>query len=179
ESLVRARDLDPLAPIFATAVAFVDVYEGRLSDALRIYDEVVELQPSFVPVHHYRGLALEQAGRLDEAIASFDHANELAPVKLESYPAAIHALARNGRIDEARERLTVLRSEVPSRYVPPLFFAVAHIGLGEYDEAFAALDEAIEQRGVRLSELHLDRRFDALPDRERFAAAMRRIGVAG
>jgi serine/threonine protein kinase/Flp pilus assembly protein TadD len=176
--LIVARELDPLAPIFATAVAFPDVYEHRIDDALRIYGEIVELQPSFAPAHYYRGLALEQGGRLDDAIAAFERANELAPVKLESYPSAIHALACAGNVDEARARLGALRDEAASRYIPPLFFAIAHLGLGEFDDACRALDEAVDARGVRLSELHLDRRFDRLPDRARFEAVLRRIGVA-
>ena len=177
EELARARDLDPLSPIFATAVAFPDVYEGRFEEALRLYAEIVELQPSFVPVHYYRGLAREQAGRPAEALAAFERTNELAPVKLEAYPAAIHTLGRLGSAAEARRRLEILRGERAARYVPPLFFAIAHLGLGEFEESFAALEESIEQRGVRLSDLHLDRRFDALPDRARFEAALRRIGM--
>lgn len=175
--LLRARDLDPLSPIFSTVAAFPDVYEHRLDEAIRTYDEIVELQPSFVPAHYYRGLALEQAGRLDEALAAFDRANELAPVKLEAYPAAIHVLGRQGANDEARRRLELLRAESRARYVPPLFFALAHLGIGEYEACCAALEESIEQHGVRLSELHLDRRFDALPDRERFAALLGRVGM--
>lgn len=177
QELLRARDLDPLSPIFATVAAFPDVYEHRLDEALRTYAEIVELQPSFVPVHYYHGLALEQAGRLDEALEAFDRANELAPVKLEAYPAAIHVLGRQGAVDEARRRLELLSAERGARYVPALFLAIAHLGIGEYDECFEALEESIVQRGVRLSELHLDRRFDALPDRERFAAMLGRVGM--
>jgi tetratricopeptide (TPR) repeat protein len=175
QELVRARELDPLSPIFATAVGFPDFFERRLEEAVRLYDEIIELYPAFMPVYYYRGLALEQAGHLDEAIASYDRANDLAAVRLESYPASIHALARRGDSDEARRRLELLRIDADTRFVPPLFFAVAHLGLGDYGEAYAALERAIEQRGVRLSELHLDRRFEALPDRERFVALLRRI----
>jgi len=175
--LTNARDLDPLSPIFATSVGFPDVYQQHPDDALRTYQETLELQPAFAPTHYYRGLALEQAQRPEEALAAFERANELAPIKLEAYPASIHVLARLGSIDEASRRLQALEVERQTRWIPSLFFAVAYLGLGDYERCFAALDQAIEERGVRLSELHLDRRFDALPDRERFAAVLQRIGM--
>jgi serine/threonine protein kinase len=178
QELIRARDLDALSPIFATAVAFPDMYEQKPQAALRIYAEVVELYETFVPVHYYRGLALEQVGRLEDAIAEFERADAMAPGKLESFPASIHALARHGDVVEARRRLERLHADATERFVPPLFFAVAHLGLEEFDAAFAALDEAVEQRAVRLSELHFDRRFDVLPDRERFTRVLQHIGVA-
>jgi serine/threonine protein kinase len=177
ELLEKARELEPLSPIVATAVAFPHVARGNVGEALRIYGEVIEVAPSFVPVHHYRGIALEQDGRLDEAIAAFDRASELAGVHGESFSGAIHAIARRGDESEARSRLEVLRQDAATRYVPQLFFAVAHLGLDDVDAVWQELEHAERERGVRLTELHLDRRFDRLADRARLEALIERIGV--
>ncbi len=176
-SLSHARELDPLSSIFAVAAAFPDVYQRRYEKALRIYDEISELDPTFVAVHYYRGLALEQVGDLDSALEAFQQASRLAPVRVEAYASSIHCRALRGDELEARKMLDILREDAASRYVPPLLFAIAHLGLSEFDQALGYIEEAIEQRGVRLSDLHLDHRFDRIPDRAAFDKLIERIGV--
>ena len=60
-----------------------------------------------------------------------------------------HAAA--GRKAEAEEVLAELRARERDEYVSATTFALAHAALGDMDEAFRRIDEAIEDRDFRLS----------------------------
>lgn len=74
-------------------------------EALRVFDEVLELRQSFPDVHNKRGLCLALLGRMDEALAAFDRAIELAPTYAEAHLNRGIVLNDLGRTGEARDAL--------------------------------------------------------------------------
>jgi hypothetical protein len=64
-------------------------------------------------------------------------------------------------------------------YVTPYGTALVYAGLGEKDKAFAALNEAFDDRSHWLVWLKLDPRWGDLRTDPRFVELVRRIGLPG
>ena len=88
----------------------------------------------------------------------------------------LHGLA--GHESEAREALGRLRAIQQKHYVQPYDFAIVHAGLGEKDEAFRFLDEAVRERSDELALVRVDPALDPLRSDPRFAAMLKRMGIA-
>jgi len=83
-----------------------------------------------------------------------------------------------GRHEEAREVLAQLDADARSRYTSPLDFALVHAGLGEQDQAFAALNRAFDERVSDLSRLKLLPWPDGIRHDPRFADLLQRLNLA-
>ena len=66
-------------------------YKNEYEEAIKKYDEAIELNPVFVEAYNSRGLAKEKLGRYQEAIADYNKVIELNPN---------HAIAYSNRGDE-------------------------------------------------------------------------------
>ena len=66
--------------------------------------------------------------------------------------------------------------QVATRFVPNLYPAAIHVGLGENDEAFRLLDLAFQERVDRLVYLNVDPMADPLRSDPRFAQLMAKVG---
>jgi tetratricopeptide (TPR) repeat protein len=86
-----------------------------------------------------------------------------------------HLFGRLGRRDEARRVLAELERISCTRYVPPVWLAYVHAGLGERDAAFAELDRACAERSPMLAGVTVDHMLEPLHDDPRFARLLRRI----
>jgi hypothetical protein len=85
-----------------------------------------------------------------------------------------YVFGRMGRTKDARSELSALLS---SDDPPPYFIALAYVGLGENDKAFAWLEKTLEQRSGPFNEVNADPLFDPLRTDARFSALVRRMGV--
>lgn len=172
----RARELDPLSNIINTWVGSRYFFARRYDRAIEQYRNAVEMDPNFVPVHLVLGHALEQKHMYREAIAELERAVSLtgrSPVYLASL-AHVYGLA--GKRDHAQDLFTELKNLSERRYVSSYDLALASLGVGETDTAFALLARAIDERSPRAAFLGVDPRFDGLRSDARFKKLMIRIG---
>ena len=88
-----------------------------------------------------------------------------------------YALGLAGQASDARAVLDGLQIESQTRYVPPTNLAMAAIGVGELERAFAALKDAFIGRDGTLLLLQLLPMFAPLHADRRFANLCRRIGL--
>jgi TolB-like protein/Flp pilus assembly protein TadD len=85
-----------------------------------------------------------------------------------------HTLARLGRVDEARKVLADLKlaaSGVPANYEA----GVVHTALGETDQAFAALNRAVDGYETATAWLMVDDRLEPLRPDPRFGALLKKL----
>jgi serine/threonine-protein kinase len=75
----------------------------------------------------------------------------------------------------ARTILGALDHLHPQQFVPAYHLALAHVGLGEHDEAFRLLDQSCEERDPALVNLAGDPRFDPLHADARFGRLLQRL----
>ena len=86
-----------------------------------------------------------------------------------------HGLAAAERSGDARTLLDELTRLARHRYVSPYRIAVVHVGFGDHDRAFAALDRACEERAVSLVNVAVEPRFAPLRSDHRYAAVLERL----
>lgn len=175
--IAAAQQRDPLSVAINTDVGFVSYYSGRQDEAVTELRATLEMNPAFPLAHLWLGRAYEQQLHYDAAVAEY----QAAAAVLVDWPVTMAALGHvygvAGRRQEAARVLADLRSLSAHKYVTPYGVALVHAGLGETDEAFAALDQAVADRSNWLVWLKLDPRFDNLHGDPRFDAIMRRVGL--
>ena len=64
------------------------------------------------------------------------------------------------------------------KYVAPFEIALIHVGLRDYDEAFAWLQKAFDQRSIWLGYLQVEPQLDPVRNDRRFHELVKRMGFA-
>ena len=174
EALSEARhalDLDPVSPIFHAVMAETYYYEKAYDAAIEEAQLVVKLQPpGFWYGNFWLGSAYREKKMYAQAVEAFRGSD--APFMLMAYG---HAQALAGNATEARKALRKLQQLGTTRFVPSLYPAAIHLGLGETDEAFHLLDLAYQERIDRLVYLNVDPIADPLRSDPRFAQLRAKI----
>ncbi|MEO6463597.1 MAG: hypothetical protein ABIP29_11030, partial [Candidatus Eisenbacteria bacterium] len=170
-----ARTLDPLSNVAIAFSGWFPYWDSRFDEALRGFAGAIKLIPDFAPVHYWRGLAFARAGHDDEAMASLDRCIELlgrTPMALSALGTA-HALG--GREGQARAALAELAALSAERFVGGYYPAQILVALDDHDAAFAALEQALEERVHWLAAIRNDPSLAALRGDARFAALVARV----
>ena len=172
----HALDLDPVNPLFHDVVAetyyFGRSYDAAIDEAL----QVVKLHPGDLSAQFWLGSAYREKKMYPQAIETFQHARQLSGDNPFMVMAFGHAQALAGNAREARAALQKLQQLASTRFVPNLYAAAIHVGLGETDEAFRLLDLAYQEKVDRLVYLNVDPMADPLRSDPRFAQLMAKVG---
>ena len=173
----RAQQIEPLSPTINTGVGWAHYHGRDYSSAIDQLQKTLELDPGYVFVHWFLGIAHLAAGMLKDAMAVFRRGSEASGghPAMDAYLA--HACARAGRAREAREILGRLRGWAEESYVPSDYFAIVHMGLGEIDEAFRWLERATRERVHHLVFLNVDPLYDDVRLDDRFTALLQNVGL--
>jgi len=178
EALTEARqalDLDPVSPLFHTVLAETYYFRREYDAAIDEAQQVVKLHPGFLPAQFWLGSAYREKKMYPQAVETFQRARQHStdnPAMLMAYG---HAQALAGNACEARAALRELQQLASTRFVPNLYPAAIHVGLGEADEAFRLLDFAYQERIDRLVYLNVDPMADPIRSDPRFAQLMAKI----
>ncbi|HET8923803.1 MAG TPA: tetratricopeptide repeat protein [Candidatus Acidoferrum sp.] len=173
----RALDLSPVSPLFHTVLAETHYYARDYDAAIEEAQQVVKLHPDFLLAQFWLGSAYREKKMYPQAVQTFDHARKLSgdnPAMLMAYG---HAQAVAGNTQEARAALAKLEQARGTHYMPSLYLAAIHVGLGEKDEAFRLLDVALQERVDRLVYLKVEPISDPLRSDSRFAQLLGKIGL--
>jgi serine/threonine protein kinase/TolB-like protein/Tfp pilus assembly protein PilF len=181
EALAEAKRALQLDPVSAEA----NIFAGSVLVFARQYDQAIpplmngiELDKSYWFGYYFLGRAYEQKGRMPEAIEAFQRALDLEKDNAENWANLGHAYAISGKRAEALKIIDYLNELSATSYIAPYNVAAIHAGLGNKDEAFAALDRAYSERSALLAiYLTNDPRMDSLRSDPRFAELVRRIGL--
>jgi adenylate cyclase len=175
--LRTARQIDPLSDVVAS-MSLWPLFEGRryreAAEAAKIIrDSGVQASNATLVL----GQALFYSGKREEGLATLQEALEKDPENgfTMAWLGNLHALA--GHEDQARDALRSLRTLQQKHYVQPYNFLIVHAGLGEKDEAFRLLDQAVRERSDELVFIRVDPALDPLRSDPRFAAALKHMGI--
>ena len=172
-----AIELDPLAPAAYFAAGLAMYCNRQYPQALDQCKKALDIDPdSFLP-HFLAGLVFERDGLFPSAIESLEKAWTASGEGILVRAVLSGTLALAGRQTEARAILRELEQCPAEKYVSPIPLAVTLAALGEFDAAFARLEEGLRLRCPRSVWLKVDPRFDLLRSNPHFAALVLRLGL--
>ena len=173
----RACELDPLCLVVHSTAAWVRYVAGDYDGAIDRCRHVNDMDPRFFAARRLLGAAYLQSGREDEAIQSFESALAQAGEDPVLLAWLAHAKAYVGERDEATSLLAKLARLKTKRYVPSYHVALAHVGLGDVDAAFAALEQATVDCDPSLPSVAVEPRFEPLRGDSRYTRLVELLGL--
>jgi len=174
---LTALELDPSAISVRRGVAWLSYYTRRYDQALYHLRRAIAMNPTSEDTYRILGLVLTQQGAYAEAERAFREAITLSPDLSYATAGVAHVLALTGRRREAEAIVAELEALARHRYVTPVAFCIAHLGLRNADQVFYWLERAYQDRRGWLTYLKVDPIFDAVRDDPRFAALVNKMGL--
>jgi protein O-GlcNAc transferase len=139
-----ARASAPAEAAYNRAVALGA--SGALDEAMRCYEQALEIRPDFAEAHNNLGMIHLSRARLDEAARCFQQALAHRP----DYVNALFNLAgvhlRQGNTQEAVGCYRQLLARNPADIAVHIHLGLAHSARGELDEAVACFERALALR---------------------------------
>jgi TolB-like protein/tetratricopeptide (TPR) repeat protein len=174
----RACELDPLCLVVNTNAAWVRYMAGDYDAALERCRRTSELDPQYLPARRMMGAVFLQAGKTRDAIEVLEAAH--AEAKQDPILACTLAYAKavSGDRAGASAMLESIRRFDRKRYLPPYHLALVHIGLGDADRAFDALEQATVDADPALGFLAVDPRIQPLRSDPRYARLTGLLGLS-
>jgi tetratricopeptide (TPR) repeat protein len=173
----EALQLDPLWLPANTLAGIFLLNAGQLDASIAQSKRALEINPDYWVARLHLGKAYEQKGMHDEALEQFRRSYAHSSGSTEPLARSARLLALRGRRFEARKVLAELMSESKQRYVPPYNIAIAHVGLGENDQALLWMRRACAERDVRLVFLKVEPLWNGLRADPRFAEIERCVNL--
>jgi TolB-like protein/DNA-binding SARP family transcriptional activator len=169
-SAKRAEALDPLSPAMPFAVAGAHHGARRFAEAEEWYLKSLEIEPEFVWVLIQLAELYISTERFDEAVETWQRI-----YRINDLDDWADRLAQ-GYAAEGLDAYWRTLLESPAPLAPDLFYS-AHLQakLGEIDEAFRLLEEAMDQRANGTAFLHVWPSWDLLRDDPRFQDLLARL----
>jgi TolB-like protein/Flp pilus assembly protein TadD len=171
----RAQELDPLSPVITASLGEAYYLSGQFAKSIEQYKKSLELDPNFAIAIINMGRSEIQMGHHQAAAELFRSAlkerpNDPGLLMLVGYDQGV-AGDRSG----ARASLQQLERISPHRYVPALYMAAIHTGLGDKDQASQWLQKAYDERCDYLVYLWAEPAAQSLRSDPRFALLLSRI----
>jgi tetratricopeptide (TPR) repeat protein len=171
----RGLEVDPVAPLLNSGMGQILYFARQYDRALVEYRKALDLDPNLFFTHLCLGNLYTKMGSYDKAIAELKKAIELGGGAVKG--ALAHAYAVSGQTSEARKIIADLTDRSSQTYSPPFDVAVAYAGLGDYDQAFAWLERAYDERARNMLSLKVNPLLDPLRSDPRFGALIRRMRI--
>jgi len=141
----RAEELDPLSLRQMTLTSWslyqVRDYEKSMAKA----QQIIDLDRTNFQGHLQIGNSLLEVGETERALAELREAARLAPAAMPlSY--LCFALGAAGLRDQAERVRAEMIATAKNNYVKEYFLALAHVALGDHEEALTCLEKAAAER---------------------------------
>lgn len=173
----QACRLDPVSPNARMNLGVVLRLARRPDEAIRQFEETLELDPNFSFAHTLVGLAYLDKGMAARGLAAVQKARQLSGERPDVVAFHGYILARTGHRDQAFTALEDLRRLAHPRPPSPFLVALVYVGLDDRDRAFEWLEKAITARSWQSPMLKASPVFDNIRPDARFPALLNRIGL--
>jgi TolB-like protein/DNA-binding winged helix-turn-helix (wHTH) protein/Tfp pilus assembly protein PilF len=174
DEIERARRLDPRSLIIAADRGAILYCDHRYDEAIQQLQAVLEMEPNF-PRAYIIVFAYAEQGRTQDALRDIAKRQKLQD---DSFTWMLYAYAhgRAGHEMEARTYLHKLEAERSRRYVDAAELVIAHLGMGEKEQALNWIEKGLSERSAAMAWLKVDPVYDPLRSEPRFRALLRQIG---
>ncbi|MGB6484701.1 MAG: winged helix-turn-helix domain-containing protein [Candidatus Acidiferrales bacterium] len=173
----RARQLDPLSLIIATDHGALLYYSHQYDRAIDQFRTTLEMEPNF-PHAHILMYAYVQEGRYSDALTDIEQWRRQGDFA-DAWAFEAYIYARSGKLAQARHAFGEFERrnrDNPSDSI--WIYIIAYAGMGDRDNLFAYLQEALQQHLNILTALKVDPVYDPYRSDPRFQALLRRVGLA-
>jgi adenylate cyclase len=171
----KAIELEPINPDAWIELPYCYLYNKQFDEALKVTNEILELDPNDIEAIRLKGIVYEKMGDLKQAISHYEKATELSGGEgFAPFYLAI-ALTKIGQPDLARNLLNGMLEQSKTVYVPALFIAYIYAALKEMDTAFEWLEKAFEDKDGMLVFINVEPAFEVFQDDPRFEEYIKRI----
>lgn len=177
-AMQRARALDPLQAMHHALSAQVALILRDFAAAAQFAAQSTVILPDFWIGYYQLAQACEQRGEHDLALEALAKAAAFGGDNSKVLSLRGYVLGKIGRRDEALAVLRTLESLSRDRFVPPQALALVHLAIGNDDAVFRNLDAAVDAHDVHVVLLPGDPKWDSCRADPRFAAVLRRCGLA-
>jgi tetratricopeptide (TPR) repeat protein len=184
EVVKQALVIDPRGLATNLALATTYYWSGQLDAAVKQLKETLALDdassPSMSAVHEILSDVYESKGEEVRSIAEREQAlrlNDLHEAASELHDDFKRAGFREAMSRFYRRQLEGARFQKVVTYVSPVYFAILHIHLGEFDEAFEWLQRAKDERAPWLLNLRADPAFAPIRSDPRFEPLAGQVGI--
>ena len=171
----RSTEIDPSSPLTNTLEGGILTILGKVGEGVARMRRAITINRDFWIAHLFLGNVMSQVGDHDQAPPPLGRAHELSKGSAWAAGSWSYALAKAGSRREARSVLDTMKEKAKVEYISPSALATAHLGLDEFEEALAALEEARRLRDARMVFLSVDPRLSPLHGTARFSAIARDI----
>jgi tetratricopeptide (TPR) repeat protein len=137
----------------------------------------LEMDQNFIEAHAALGLTYVLKGDLDQAISELERARELSHDRVDILATLGYVDGIAARTTEAMNILAQLKAIPKENNESPYYQAVVLMGIGEKEQALAALEAAAAQRAAGVSGLKAQPIFDPLRSEPRFQNILTSIGL--
>src|SRR5579864_145035 len=137
--LAYAQSVDQL---YKDAIGAYD--RGDVSQAISLYNRLIELQPDFIPFRTNLGVALASVGRYPEAIAQYQEALKRDPNNLVVNLNLALALYKQTEFEKAATALEKLRQEHADNHQALYLLADCYLKLGRNKDVITLLNPVYE-----------------------------------
>ena len=171
-----ALELDPLSPFATQAVAMSLRFLRRKDEAIRQYQSVLSLDPTYWLAHHGLGLMYFENRDYSKAIAEMDAARQFAPQSQVVLGQMGYLYGTAGYREKAQQILDELLNNSRQGHASAAGIARVYLGLGQKDLAFEWFHRAIDQRDMSLY-LKSSPQYDVLRSDPRFGELLRQMNL--
>jgi eukaryotic-like serine/threonine-protein kinase len=172
----RAAELDPLSAEIHSELGWNLYFARQYDKAADELHKALELDPNYWIGYFYLGQVYAQQGRFDDAIGAQRKASESFGSAVSWSLAEIaRDYALEGRLPEARQALQDVLQRSRTLHGIPYGVATVYVALGDKDQAFAQLEQALAQRTQFMDFLKVDPELDSLRSDPRFQNLLGRM----
>jgi TolB-like protein/Tfp pilus assembly protein PilF len=171
----RAEALDPHSRGIKRGKGWLYFWAGEFDRALAHWQMLLELERDFHQVHYSLALAYTRKAMYEDAITAHLRAIAAAGEGFSSMALLAHAYGRSGRTSEARRIIAGLTERANDEYVSGYDVAIAHLGLGNKEEALLWLERAYGERDELGKLARAPFWWDPLRSEPRFQDLIRRL----
>jgi non-specific serine/threonine protein kinase len=177
QAILKARELDPLSPLFQAHHAWILHCLRRDGEAIQVLHETLDINPGDYYLFRILVYCYVSAGQHEAAIAVAKKVLSLTHNKAVGAGLLGFAYAAAGKRDKAEEIVRQLMEESKAESALGFYLGLIHTVLGENDKAIDWLERASEARLGLLIVIGTNPTFAPLRSDPRFQSLLRRLNL--